>query len=396
MIPVEAQAIVQEVLAPEPLDRFLDEVMDRRFLHLKGDPDHPRSKLMGPDPAQALLDAWQWLSPNMTHHAARPTGPAPAMEQVASAEAFADKIEALHANGYTARLPDIRSTHPDLERFVRALESLFHKPVRPMVFWSRDDAAAPVHHDSFDLIIIQLKGRKRWFISGDPSNLPNTWENIPSAPEQLHNPVQLEVGPGDLLYLPRGVTHRVEAVADSIHLSIAFVPLTLREALIACIDQLSDLERPLRASVGSRLLAQTRASSFGNLPHLVRVGLEHLRARCASDEFIAGAVQRRSARAVGDMEKLKRSGTPIELTPATRVRHNTLAISHLTANSEKIDFAYPGGHHYVHRGAEESLLFIANTPEFQLRDIPGDLPEDVRVAMADKFVSCGFLEVIEA
>ena len=60
--------------------------------------------------------------------------------------------------------------------------------------------------------------------------------------------------------------------------------------------------------------------------------------------------------------------------------------------SSHCDFAYPGGHLYIHRGAEESVLYIANTARFAVRDIPGGLRDDARPSLARRFVEAGFLE----
>lgn len=395
MTPLDAERILQRIFDPLPLDTFLDDVLEHRFLHLRADAGHPRRSLLGVDPAQVLLDAYQALSPAITHHAAAPTGAAPAIEAAPDARAFGAKVEALHANGYTVRVPDVRALTPQLQTFMRALEGVLHRPVDAVVFWSRDDGKAPIHHDNTDLIVIQLVGRKRWFISKDPSPLPNDWETIPDGPARLDNPEVIEIGPGDLLYVPRGATHRVEAMEDSIHLSVSFKPLTLREAIIACLDHLSDLDRPLRAGVAPRLAAQVRTGQLGALPHMVRAGVGHLNAYCASDAFIADALQRRSTRVVSELEKLDRRPRAAALTPRTRVRHHPLAIAHLAGNGEKIDFAYPGGHRYVHVAAEPGLLFIAATPEFEIAEIPGVAGDDIRLALAEEFVSCGFLEVIE-
>jgi bifunctional lysine-specific demethylase and histidyl-hydroxylase MINA len=395
MLPGEAERVLQGLFGPLPLDTFIDDVLERRFLHLKGDDNHRRRNLLGNNPAQVLLDAYATLSPAITHHAALPTGPAPTIEAMPDAEAFAGKIEALHDRGYTVRFPDVRPLTPALQEMMRALECVLHRPADAVVFWSRDDGKAPVHHDNTDLIVIQMVGRKRWFVSKEPSPLPNDWEPLPKLPPRLDNPEVLEVGPGDLLYLPRGTTHSVEAMADSIHLSLSFTPLTLREAIIACLDHLSDLDKPLRAGVAPRLAAQVRSGRLGHLPAQVREGVNRLGQICAADNFISDALQRHSARAVGDLEKLKYNNRSIALTPRTRVRRNPLAIAHLTSNGDKIDFAYPGGHRYVHRGAEKSIVFIAGATEFQVSDIPGEVGDDIRLALVEEFVSCGFLEVIE-
>ncbi|HEY3785950.1 MAG TPA: hypothetical protein VGL55_11765 [Steroidobacteraceae bacterium] len=70
----------------------------------------------------------------------------------------------------------------------------------------------------------------------------------------------------------------------------------------------------------------------------------------------------------------------------------TMAFCHLTGNAALIDFAYPGGHLYIHRGAEESVLYIANTPRFAIRDIPGGLSDEARLSLVRRFLDVGFLE----
>jgi hypothetical protein len=395
MIPAEAQTIVQKLLDPLPLDSFLDDVLGYHYLRLEGDRNSARTALLGADPARVLLEGFDRLAPDINYHAVDPTGAAPAVERVASADDFEQKIRIFHDGGWTVRLSNISGVSGELDRLTRAMECLFHQPVKPMAFWSRSEGRGPAHHDDMDLICIQLVGRKRWLVSTEPAELPNAWQSIPKGPTRFGRHDTFEVGPGDLLYMPRGTTHATEALEESIHVSIGFTPLTLREALIACVDQMSDLDRPLRRTVGARLAHQARRADFADMLGPVRENLERLAAATRSDAFIADALQRRSARAVGDMRKLNKPAQTPALTPSTRLRHNPLAMAHLTGNAEKIDFAYPGGHQYVHRGVEQGLLFIANTPEFKVADIPGGFGDDVRLALANQFVSCGFLEVIE-
>jgi hypothetical protein len=68
-------------------------------------------------------------------------------------------------------------------------------------------------------------------------------------------------------------------------------------------------------------------------------------------------------------------------------------MAHVTANPELIDFSHPGGHIYIRRGVEPCVLYIAETPEFKVGDIPGDIGDDVRIALVEKFLAGGFLEV---
>jgi hypothetical protein len=391
----QAREILQRLFDPMPLDTFLDEVLDKKFIKLEGKANnHQRELFLGDDPAAMLLNAFGFLAPKITSHAAVPLGPAPASEPLPNAAAFRSKIEMFHARGYTVRLPELRALTPELDQLMRALEFFFYAPVGVESFWSRSDAKAPIHHDDYDIIVIQLYGRKRWFISTDVSELPNVWKaSVGQA--RLDRFAEVVVEPGDLLYLPRGTTHRVDAITETIHLSIGFLPLTLREAVIACLDQVSDLDRPLREAVSGRLSEQIQAANFGNLSERVRKSVGALLKQTESDALITQAIERRSSRVIGGFSKLAMPPKHTGLTATTVVRHNPLAVAHISDYAGKIDFAYPGGHHYIHAGAEPSVRFIAATPQFRIREIPGAIGDDVRIALVDKLVTSGFLEVVE-
>ena len=70
-----------------------------------------------------------------------------------------------------------------------------------------------------------------------------------------------------------------------------------------------------------------------------------------------------------------------------------MAFCHLTASPERIDVSYPGGHLYIHRGAQKAVEHIVNTPRFRVRDIPGDVGDDIRLSLAGRFLEIGFLEL---
>ncbi|HUB86111.1 MAG TPA: cupin domain-containing protein [Rhizomicrobium sp.] len=392
MILSQAQRVVQAMLAPMPLDTFLNDILGKRFIKLEGANNPARLNLMGDDPEAAILDAFDRLSAKITSHAAEPIGAPPQTPPLPDAASFRQKIDEFHERRYTVRVPEIRSVAPRLDEFIRALEVVLQVPAEAEVFWSRNDGKAPIHHDDYDIVVIQISGRKRWFISTDPSPLPNEWRLIPDGPPRLNHYEQIDVEVGDMLYLPRGTTHRVEGIADSLHASIGFTPITLREMIIACLDHVSDFSKPLRENAGATA-AQVFSSNLGNLPARVQDGLAFVLAQIQKDGVVADAMQRRSSRFVSALPSLKKPTGDVTLSPATRMRHAPLATSHLYGNATTLDFAYPGGHHYIHRGAEQSVVFIARTPEFSIRDIPGEITNDVRIALVKKFLESGFLEV---
>lgn len=392
MIFPDAREVIERVLGPLSLSTFLDETLAGGVVKLAGSAESPRARLLGDDPEKRLLESFDYLSTRITCHAAAPLGPPPPIERASNAEEFRAKIADYHALGYTVRLPDLRPRAPELDEFCRALEFFLHKPVAAAaVFWSRGDAKAPLHYDEYDLIVIQILGAKRWFISTAPSTLPNTWRGLAEPPPRLDPHEMIDVGPGDLIFLPRGTPHRVEAMAESVHISIGFVPLTLRDAVIATLDHLSDSDEALRQTIGGRLAFSVRRNDFADIAAKVRPALSRLVSHGGSDAFIAQALQRRSSRVISELDKLTVPRTPPPLTLASRLRHSPGAISHLVANATMIDVAYPGGHIYVHRGAEAGVKFITETPRFTVAEIPGEVEDAVRIALASRFLSAGFL-----
>jgi len=385
----EAQSTLQQLLAPLTLDEFLDRTLSGGLCRIDGVGAAQRAALLGPDPRAVLINAFQ-LAPKLTFHSANPSGPAPSLAAVADAADFRVRIEQFHARNYSVRFPELRALWPQLDRLARALELMLHQPVTTSAFWSRGGMRAPVHYDDHDLIVVQLLGEKRWYVANS-SDLPNTWRGIPSDTVELGSHTSFDVRPGDVVYLPRGTLHSVTSDGESLHLSIGFTPLTLREALIAALDQLSDVDETLRATVGGRLAYQLRGVGVERLTGPVLEGLERLRAACRTPGFLTAALQRRSARVVATLAALPAPAVPPAIDLDTELAHTEVAFCHLTANPEKIDFSHPGGHLYIHRGAEPALIYMVNTPRFRVRDVPGEVADDVRLSLAAKLVEIGFL-----
>jgi hypothetical protein len=388
----EAQRTLQQLLAPLTLDEFLDRTLSGGLQRIDGAGAAERIALLGPDPRAVLSGAFH-LAPKLTFHSANPSGPAPSLEGVADAEDFRALIEQFHARNYSVRFPELRPLWPQLDRLARALELLLHQPVTTSAFWSRGGMRAPVHYDDHDLIVVQLLGGKRWYVATS-SDLPNTWRGIPPEKVELGPHTSFDVRPGDVVYLPRGTLHSVTSDAESLHLSIGFTPLTLREAIIAALDQLSDVDQTLRTTVGGRLAYQLRGLGVERLAAPVLDGVERLRAACRTPGFLAAALQQRSSRVVATLAALPAPAPAPALGLDTELTHTEVAFCHLTASPDTIDFSHPGGHLYIHRGAEQGLLYMLNTPRFRVRDVPGDLADEVRLSLAAKLVQIGFLKPV--
>jgi len=388
MIQEQAEALIAETLTPLATDEFFDAV-GKRYLEYKDGPSHPRHLLFGKDPKETALSAFATHSAKLDWHARAPTQPPPAPRVTSGPDDFRQLIQSFHERGYTVRIPDVSSLSPQLQLFTRALEFMLRKPVEASLFWSAAGAEAIIHYDKSENIVIQLEGRKRWFISTEPAGLQNNWMHVGEPVPSIEHHRVVDVGPGDLLYIPRGTPHTVESTTESLHLAIVFQPMTAREAIIAALDALSDNDRSFRET------AVTRASGvdFGQLSAQVTGGIRRLLEHAQSEDFLRAAFDFRIAQNTANLPPLPRSAAISALTRETQVRQTPLAISYLRPSFASLDFSQPGAQIPIHRGVEPELQFITSNKAFRIRDIPGAAGDDVKIALVTKMIDTGFLEI---
>jgi hypothetical protein len=237
---------------------------------------------------------------------------------------------------------------------------------------------------------VQLVGQKRWYVSTDPAGLQNNWGDVAEPLPHLERHRVIDVGPGDLHYVPRGTPHSVDSTTDSIHVSILFTPLTMRAAIVAALDHASDMARPYRVTAASRI---TGVPGLGSAlgPGIV-AGLTHLIEQCRQPGFVEAALAKRAGREIGDLARLTPAIAPgVALSPKDRIRHAPLSILHLRDAGSVVDLALPGGHMAIHPGAAPALAFIAATSSFAIAELPGLAPE-VSVALVERLIAAGILE----
>ncbi len=139
------------------------------------------------------------------------------------------------------RLPDSRWTLlvQGVDEHVAAVEALL-APFAFLPRWRLDDVmvsyAVPgggvgPHTDSYDVFLLQGRGRRRWQIAErfDPGLVPGIDLRVLKAfvPER-----EWIAEPGDLLYLPPGVAHHGTALEPCLTYSIGFRAPTLRDVAL--------------------------------------------------------------------------------------------------------------------------------------------------------------------
>ena len=149
------------------------------------------------------------------------------------------------AEGETLHCARLAELYPPLCAWEAASERRLGVPPGAVVIkqsLSGPRAGFPWHYDPADVVVAQVRGRKRWWLGVDD----NAWQppegaSVVKTPPRVLALVgayapptrwrELVLEPGDVLFLPRGVHHRTEALEPSQSLSIRLRPPAWIEVL---------------------------------------------------------------------------------------------------------------------------------------------------------------------
>ena len=300
------------------------------------------------------------------------TGTADVPRVVAEWEAGATIVlQALHVNW-----------HP-LAVFCRLLEDALGRGVQANSYSTPSGSQGfDVHHDTHDVLVLQVAGEKRWKLYDPLLELPLKHQRYSSSLGDSGAPTDdFVLRAGDTLYLPRGWLHEAETSAtDSLHLTIGIAAHTWLDAARGALAALEDepgfrpdvargeaagLEAALTAQLHPETVERRRRRRFVETRRPIREdGLSQLRAL----ERLDGATMlERRATVIADLEESN-------------------GIVTLVFEGKEIGFpahAAPGVH----------ACFDAEGP-FRAADLPGDLDADGRLVLVRRLVREGFLRVV--
>ena len=282
-------------------------------------------------------------------------------------------LQALHVNW----LP--------LAVFCRQLEEAIGLSVQANSYFTpRGSQGFGVHHDTHDVLVLQVAGEKRWLLYEPLLELPLKHQRYSRTLGDEGEPSdEVVLRAGDTLYLPRGWLHQAETSdTDSLHLTIginaytwldaakaALGPLEhepdLRHGVAADGDEAADgLAERLRGQLTPEAVERRRRRRFLDTRRPIREdGLSQLRA----------------------LERLD-IGTPVE-------RRSTV-IADLEEDAGGVGLVFEGKELRFpeHARAEVLACFEAEGP-FRPSELPGSLDEAGRLVLVRRLVLEGFLRV---
>ena len=239
--------------AIEPIDaeRFLDEHWERKPLVVPRAEEGRFDDLLSVrdverlvtetgirTPGFRLVKAGETPSGYTTDLAWRPT----TFTGVADVRRVLEEFEA----GATIVLQGLHHLWLPLARYCRHLEASLGHPAQANAYYTpHGSQGLPVHHDTHEVISLQVAGEKRWLVYEPAMELPlknQRYRSALGAPGEPVHDVTLKAG--DTMYLPRGWLHQaLTSGSDSLHITIGVNVRRWVDEAHAAIDALeADLE----------------------------------------------------------------------------------------------------------------------------------------------------------
>jgi len=154
------------------------------------------------------------------------------------------RLRRLPRRDWTVLVQDTQWFSPDASRLLEAFDFIPHTRIDDvMVSYAVPGGGVGPHVDSYDVFLLQGRGRRRWrisrqrdlaFVPGQPLRVLRRF-----APER-----EWVLESGDMLYLPPGVAHDGVAETECLTWSIGFRAATNAELVQAFLDHLRDLPGP--------------------------------------------------------------------------------------------------------------------------------------------------------
>jgi bifunctional lysine-specific demethylase and histidyl-hydroxylase NO66 len=135
--------------------------------------------------------------------------------------------------GATISISSLQEYWPPLATFCRALELFFTHPVQANAYATpRHSQGSGLHYDTHDVFVLQVSGRKDWRVH-EPIVVHPLPSQVVQPVSQVTKPLlQIELCPGDVLYVPHGFLHSAKTTDDvSIHVTIGVLCYTWHDMI---------------------------------------------------------------------------------------------------------------------------------------------------------------------
>jgi len=304
-----------------------------------------------------------------------------------------DRIQTEYRSGASISLPGFNRTWQPLRNLAAAVETYLDHAVHTNIYITPGNTAGfKPHYDAHEVFVLQISGRKHWKIYDAPIDLPHrTQQYQPQIHTTPATPLlELDMNPGDLLYMPRGFVHTTHT-SDS-----ASMHITLGVTVYTYVELFSTWLQSSKKEVDFR---RALPPGFASRPELQQ-GMEEEFSRLVK----ALSQQLDSHQLISAFQQQVRSGYPgqcgfgkefdlnaVVITPTTQVKaipHNQYTY---TEEGDNIVLKFDGKTLLMSRSAWFAVEKMCKHGSFKPLDLPAAYKEETKLALIRHLYQEGFL-----
>jgi len=387
---ISVESSLAWLLHPVGVDTFLDEIWATTHHHIqRRRPGYFDRLLPGPSAVDVLLEHVQ---PDASTVRMVKSGEDrdPATYRRTDGGLDSVRVRDGLASGYTIVVNGV-------ERYLRTIASLSHSievelnfPTRVNAYVTPPESTGFVpHYDPHDVLVLQIEGFKTWHVSDAAAVPPHEIQRRKGIGTDGFTPsTDVNLQPGDVLYLPRGQVHSAETCSEpSVHLTIGLHAPTVLTLLTHELHALSLRDPRMHARLSPRHLDD--ATARAGLGALVRDSLQSLgdpEILTESLDALADVLVRR-----GRCPPVGRVSDTVGINGLTLVAKYEPLYARVARVDDRVVLQFARLSVAAGADHEAAMLFLAGSTEpFQVGELPA-LNAAQQVGLAKTLILNGFL-----
>ncbi|WP_413701464.1 JmjC domain-containing protein [Psychromonas sp. KJ10-10] len=152
-----------------------------------------------------------------------------------------ESFEKLDADGATLLIQAVDNWHEDAQQLIRPFRFIPNWRIDDlMISYSTPKGGVGPHIDNYDVFIIQGLGKRHWRVGAKQSLKEFAAHGALKHCEHFDAIIDVELEPGDILYIPVGFPHEGYAIEPSMNYSVGFRAPDQNDLLSSFADHLID------------------------------------------------------------------------------------------------------------------------------------------------------------
>lgn len=290
-------------------------------------------------------------------------------------------------DGHTLVLDGMQAINPKLGSMCRLLAQETGEGFQTGIYLTPPDGKGFLPHwDNHDVFVMQVMGFKHWKIEKDRRTLPPRDGIIEMQDRDLRGELhEFTLQQGDLVYIPRGFVHAAQCGSEaSMHITMGMNHNSWDQLLNAAITAAVSRDDSLRLSLPAGYMKGNGAGIVNHLADVLHNSANPDFLARVLDQFRSELVQKASLDISGQITSFFR---PKELKLDDQVGARPGLFYTLGKDAENVTLKVGTRAITFADFFGEALEFALETPNYAIRDLPGDLEDELKLLFVERLIA---------